>query len=102
MDTGDGGFLALEKVGGAAVGPEIGNGDGNGNEGGDGGGGGGGDGEGLFLVALRIGAEDRGGWKERLARAGVEVYHQTRYTIYVRDPEGNRVGFSHYPVPDGQ
>ena len=85
VDTGDGAFLALESVVGDADADVDGDADG----------------DGLHLVALRIGVEDRGAWKERLARAGVAVYHQTRFTIYVRDPEGNRVGLSHHPVPDG-
>ncbi len=88
VDTGDGAFLALEVTAAAARAP---------------------DGDtgappypaGLHLVALRIDAGDRDAWKERFARAGVVVYHQTAFTIYVRDPEGNRIGLSHYPVPAG-
>jgi catechol 2,3-dioxygenase-like lactoylglutathione lyase family enzyme len=52
---------------------------------------------GLHLVALRIGAGDRAAWEARLAAAGVDVVHRTRWTLYVRDPEGNRVGLSHHP-----
>ncbi|MCM2334153.1 MAG: VOC family protein [Anaeromyxobacteraceae bacterium] len=52
---------------------------------------------GLHLVALRIGAGERAAWEARLAAAGVPVAHRTRWTIYVRDPEGNRVGLSHHP-----
>jgi catechol 2,3-dioxygenase-like lactoylglutathione lyase family enzyme len=52
---------------------------------------------GLHLVALRIGAGERAAWEARLAEAGVEVVHRTRWTLYVRDPEGNRVGLSHHP-----
>jgi catechol 2,3-dioxygenase-like lactoylglutathione lyase family enzyme len=56
------------------------------------------DGEpGLHLVALRIPAQERAAWEERLAVAGVEVVHKTRWTLYVCDPEGNRVGLTHYP-----
>ena len=58
------------------------------------------DGEpGLHLVALRIAAADRQGWEDRLAAAGVEVIHRTQWTLYLRDPEGNRVGLSHHPDP---
>jgi catechol 2,3-dioxygenase-like lactoylglutathione lyase family enzyme len=80
LDTGDGTFLALEVVAGG------------GDEDGE-------DAErpGLHLVALRIVAAERAEWEQRLARAGVEVYHHTPFTLYVRDPEGNRVGLSHYP-----
>jgi len=52
---------------------------------------------GLHLVALRIAPEARATVEARLAVAGVEVVHRSRWTIYVRDPEGNRVGLSHYP-----
>lgn len=52
---------------------------------------------GLHLVALRIGAAERGGWEARLAAAGVPVIHRTRWTLYLQDPEGNRLGLSHHP-----
>jgi catechol 2,3-dioxygenase-like lactoylglutathione lyase family enzyme len=54
---------------------------------------------GLHLVALRIARSERERWEARLAAAGVEVVHRTRWTLYVRDPEGNRVGLSHHPDP---
>jgi catechol 2,3-dioxygenase-like lactoylglutathione lyase family enzyme len=81
VDTGDGAFLALERATGRAQGDE--------DE----------DEEGWHLVALRIEAGEREEWRQRFARAGVAVYRETGFTIYVRDPEGNRVGLSHYPVP---
>ena len=34
-----------------------------------------------------------------LERARVAVEHETRWTLYVRDPEGNRVALSHHPQP---
>ena len=52
---------------------------------------------GLHLVALRIGRGEAAGWEARLAAHGVPVAHRTRWTIYVLDPEGNRVGLTHYP-----
>jgi catechol 2,3-dioxygenase-like lactoylglutathione lyase family enzyme len=52
---------------------------------------------GLHLIALRIEAAERAAWEERLAARGVAVVHRTRFTLYVRDPEGNRVGLSHHP-----
>lgn len=52
---------------------------------------------GLHLLALRIPAADRGAWEQRLERLGIEVVHRTRWTLYLRDPEGNRIGLSHYP-----
>lgn len=52
---------------------------------------------GLHLLALRIEAAERAAWEARLAAAGVEVLHRTRWTLYVHDPEGNRIGLSHHP-----
>jgi glyoxylase I family protein len=56
---------------------------------------------GLHLVALRIERDQRQAWIERLAAKGVPLYRQTDYTIYVRDPEGNRIGLSHWPETSG-
>jgi catechol 2,3-dioxygenase-like lactoylglutathione lyase family enzyme len=56
---------------------------------------------GLHLVALRIPSGERGSWEERLAANGVEIVHRTRWTLYVRDPEGNRIGLSHHPDDAG-
>jgi glyoxylase I family protein len=52
---------------------------------------------GLHLLALRIPAEERARWEARLAEHGVPVVHSTRWTLYLRDPEGNRIGLSHHP-----
>lgn len=57
---------------------------------------------GHHVLALRIAREQRGMFEARLAAAGVAVSGRTAYTIYFADPEGNRLGLSHYPdaVPD--
>jgi catechol 2,3-dioxygenase-like lactoylglutathione lyase family enzyme len=52
---------------------------------------------GLHLLALRIAPGARAGWEARLEAAGVEVAERTRWTLYLRDPEGNRIGLSHHP-----
>lgn len=80
LDTGDGSFLALERVvpDRRAAGANA---------------------PGLFLCALRIAPESREAWKTRLAEAGVPIEKASPYTLYVRDPEGNRVGLSHWPTP---
>ena len=52
---------------------------------------------GLYLIALRITAAERSEWERKLASLGVEIVHRTRWTLYVRDPEGNRLGLSHFP-----
>jgi catechol 2,3-dioxygenase-like lactoylglutathione lyase family enzyme len=54
---------------------------------------------GLHLLALGIRREDRAAWEERLETAGHPKVAETRYTFYVLDPEGNRVGLSHHPEP---
>jgi len=52
---------------------------------------------GLHLVALRIEAAERAAWEARLAAAGVPVIDRSAFTLYLRDPEGNRIGLSHHP-----
>ncbi|WP_199242761.1 VOC family protein [Vitiosangium sp. GDMCC 1.1324] len=52
---------------------------------------------GLFLLALRISPAERARAVETFARAGVPLEHETKWTVYVRDPEGNRVALSHHP-----
>jgi glyoxylase I family protein len=85
FDTGGGSFLALEKAAADAV--PAGDGrpfmDGH---------------AGWHLVALRIAAGDRATWRTRLGDAGVPVEFESRWTLYVRDPDGNRVGLSHHPA----
>jgi glyoxylase I family protein len=82
LDVGDGAFLALERVAGGATAAE----DAARAER-----------PGLHLVALRIERSAREDWAQRLAAAGVAVEARTAFTLYVRDPEGNRVGLSHWP-----
>lgn len=53
---------------------------------------------GWHVVALRIDPDTRQAWEARLLRADVQVAHRTAFTLYVRDPDGNRVALSHYPV----
>jgi hypothetical protein len=54
---------------------------------------------GWHCVALAIEKGERESWRERLAEAGIAVEKESAYTLYVRDPEGNLVGLSHYPEP---
>ena len=53
--------------------------------------------QGLHLLSLRISVNDRPRWEARLQAAGVEIVHRTAWTIYLQDPEGNRIGLSHHP-----
>jgi glyoxylase I family protein len=52
---------------------------------------------GLHLLAFAIGAEERAFWRSRLQQAQVPIESETEYTLYFRDPEGNRLALSHYP-----
>ena len=79
LDLGAGAFLAVERASEDGPGKTE-------------------DAPGIHLVALAIPPGERGAWIDRLAQAGYPVYHQTEHTLYVRDPEGNRVGLSHWPV----
>ncbi len=53
---------------------------------------------GLHLLAFRIVPESRAAWVGKLRAAGVAIENESPHTIYFRDPEGNRVGLSHYPL----
>ena len=86
FDLHDGGFLAIERVDGAPR-PREGFYT---------------DDLGIHLVALAIERADRDSWEAHLTAAGHEIVHRTDYTIYVRDPEGNRVGLSHWPNAESE
>jgi glyoxylase I family protein len=48
------------------------------------------------LIAFAV--DDLVTWEQRLAAAGVPVDDRTAHTLYVRDPDGHRVGLSTFPV----
>ena len=50
---------------------------------------------GLHLLAISIAASERTAWEQKL---GALIVHRTRFTLYVQDPEGNRIGLSHHPA----
>jgi glyoxylase I family protein len=54
-------------------------------------------GAGWFMVALSIAAVDRASIRKLLVERGVPIEKETRWTFFVKDPEGNLVGLSHYP-----
>lgn len=56
-------------------------------------------GAGPFLLAFAIAAEERALMRARLEAMGCEIEDESAYTLYARDPEGNRVAVSHYPHP---
>lgn len=56
-------------------------------------------GRGPFLLAFRIEADERAALEERLLALGVSVETRSAHSAYFRDPEGNRIALSDYPVP---
>jgi glyoxylase I family protein len=52
---------------------------------------------GYCVLALRIWREQRSQIEHELRRRGAAIVHQTSWTIYIEDPEGNRIGLSHHP-----
>ena len=56
-----------------------------------------GDDAGLHLLAFAIDKTEREAWRRHLEREGVLVVGETPYTLYVRDPDGNRIGLSSWP-----
>ncbi len=52
---------------------------------------------GWHLFALTIEVKDREIWKDHFRRNEIPIVHESAYTIYIQDPEGNRLGLSHYP-----
>ena len=40
---------------------------------------------------------DRAGAEARLASSGIAIEARTEFTLYFRDPDGRRIGLSHYP-----
>lgn len=55
-------------------------------------------GAGLFLLALKLPAARRAEFEQRLASAGCEIESRSEWTAYTRDPDGNRLAFSDYPL----
>jgi hypothetical protein len=52
---------------------------------------------GLHCLALRIRASDRTAWRSHLEAVGLTVERESKFSLYVRDPDGVLVGLSHYP-----
>lgn len=51
----------------------------------------------IHVLAFSIAATERGAWRARLIGAGRRIVHETPHTLYVFDPDGNRVGISCWP-----
>jgi len=48
---------------------------------------------------LAFAVKDVAGWEARLAAAGIALDDRTAASLFVRDPDGHRVGLSVYPLP---
>ena len=59
-------------------------------------------GAGPFLIALAVQAEQREAFEARLAQAGASVESRSEWTSYARDPDGNRIALSAYPLASGR
>ena len=49
------------------------------------------------LVALKISRDERAAWLGHFEKVGVAIEKQTRWSVYVKDPEGNVIALSHHP-----
>src|SRR5436305_1237891 len=50
----------------------------------------------MEMIAFDVEKEARVGWLRRLAENGIAIEAQTDHTLYFRDPDGRRIGLSHY------
>ncbi len=53
----------------------------------------------MDLVAFEIARNTRAFYTDKLAKAGVALEGSTDFTLYVRDPDGRRIGLSSFPAP---
>lgn len=56
---------------------------------------------GWHILALRIEADRRSAWVDKLSSAGVPLRTETAHTLYFTDPEGHRFALSHWPETAG-
>lgn len=56
-------------------------------------------GSGPFLIAVTVSPDARAELERALADAGAPIETRSEHSSYTRDPEGNRVAISHYPLP---
>jgi glyoxylase I family protein len=52
---------------------------------------------GLLVLALQIDASERQAFRERLRAHNISIENETKFSLYFRDPDGNRLAVSHYP-----
>jgi catechol 2,3-dioxygenase-like lactoylglutathione lyase family enzyme len=47
---------------------------------------------------LALAVDDLASWEEKLSAVGIAVEDRTEHTIFVRDPDGHRVGLSVFEI----
>jgi glyoxylase I family protein len=57
-------------------------------------------GAGPFLIAVAVPPEERGAFEARLELSGSVVESRSEFSSYARDPDGNRIALSAYPLAD--
>jgi catechol 2,3-dioxygenase-like lactoylglutathione lyase family enzyme len=55
------------------------------------------DAPGLHCVVVSMALGEREEVRSRLLRAGIAIERESAFTMYARDPDGNIIGWSHYP-----
>ena len=55
-------------------------------------------GGGLFLLAVAVSSEQRSAFESRLELSGSMIESRSEFTSYARDPDGNRIALSSYPL----
>ena len=55
---------------------------------------------GLHVVSFGIDVATRDAWKEKFATRPILLERETPYSLFIRDPEGNRIGLTHFPVAE--
>lgn len=55
---------------------------------------------GLHLLAFTIAKNTRDTWQTHLKTNGISISHESDYSLYFNDPDGNRLALSHYDITD--
>ena len=50
----------------------------------------------MEFLAFTMIASEHEAWRKRLHDARVAIEHETDFTLYFRDPDGRRIGLSHF------
>jgi glyoxylase I family protein len=50
------------------------------------------------LIAFAITRGEREAFEQKLVKHGISIEERSRFTLYFRDPDGRRIGVSHFPT----